>query len=426
MGWRARRNAAARERAELAQLRQALRLGRKLHGGTFTVVLPADLSTSPAVAAKTGATLDDLGREHLEVTLPGDCTADPEAAGRYSPAMLLATIRKGTGAAIRKARLGLTPAERDDLAAEVSLRVWALAGDRLGSLDDPSRLPRFGALADSPAADLNSQRAHDVGWVREVAGRILAEGSRGDRAGWQATDSAASLDAETGGDPAALADALREASDLARDDRAEDDAYLKAGREADRRTGQRPGAPATVTLRAAAALPAGKAGERAILAALCDHSATAGDHLAAEGRPTGKSPRKDWRKSARQGSDKLADLAARRPVGMRALAAGLALIAGDGREARPLNEAPPATGRGKVKRPPLRTPTDGQAERMRRVYAATSRPDPRQAWGEAGRDAIRRDLAAQRTRTLAADERAETERLLAADLARLLAEAPGD
>lgn len=449
MGWKARRGAEIRQRAERAQFADALRRGRKVHGGTYPVTLPADLSRSPEAAAAQGTTVDERGREHLLATLPGDCVSDPEAGGRYSPALLMATIRQGVGGAIGKARKAgklpkLTADERDDLSQAVAVEVWKLAADRLGGLEDRTRLPRFGDLSGTDAEDRNSQRAKDVAWVRGIAANLLAQGAdRADRTdryggewrgtgspvGWQSLDAPGDGEALDGATP--LGEALRVGGDLATDQRAEDDPYLIDGRG-----GILPGHPATLELMAAAALPAGKAGERAIMAALTDSRDTppvliahAGDFLAAEDRPTGKGPRKDWRKSARDGAAKLADLAESHPVGMRALIAGLALIAEDRPTGRHPMERTPHRRAGKVAPPTL--PTDGQAERMRRIYhlPESRRDSIRREARRVGRidrqDALRR-LSARPAAPQGADSRAETARLLSADLARLMSEAPGD
>lgn len=393
MGWKARRGQKVRELAESAQLRAALRTGRIVRGGDWTVTLPEDLSTSAAMAAKTGALLDDQGRETLTTTLPGDITADPEAGGRYSPALLTGAIRQAVGAATRAARIpGLSRDEREDLAATLAVEVWTLAADRLAASDLDAgrrdRLPKFGDLAGclapprptwqptrgrailayvtavqtwgdqggDPDRTMTRQdrRAADQGWMRRIAANLIAQGADG-RGDWRTVATPlgwASLDAlresmtgegEGGTDPldgaTPLADALRAAPDLAADTPAERDTYLRAEREANRRTGARPGHPATATLRAATA-PLGTGPARAILAALTDQTATAGDYLAADCRPAHKEARKTWRRSARDAAPNLAALADRYPVGVRAYLAGLAALAEDSPTGRPMAERP--------------------------------------------------------------------------------------
>lgn len=379
MGWKARRAVAIREAAESAAWREAIRTGRVIRGGKWTVTLPADLSTSPAMAERTGADLDPDGRETLTATLPGDHVADPEASGRYSTPMLMAAIRQATAAAIRQAKVpGLSRDEREDLAADLTVEVWTAAADRLAGTDPDSarrdRRPRFGDLAGclapprrtwqpTPARKVTAylaavedwaanggdpdrrmtdrdRRAADQGWMRRMAAHLIARGGdeRADAswrtvstpAGWASLDAIGqrpSQDGDGGGDPldgaVPLADAIRAADDLAADRPAEDDPYLD-------RDPRVPGAPLPITadldaaIAAVADLTPAPAGTARYLADRIGGLATAGDYLAAQGRDPGKSGRREYRRTMRAGEAALADLADRSPDLARTLARYLA------------------------------------------------------------------------------------------------------
>lgn len=126
-GWKMQRKLVARERAEQAQRADAVATGRKIRGGTYRVVMPADLSINPSSQMAETLDIDYVEApgtgalcEVQNITLPRNVMTDPRNVWEASRLMAACNY----AAASTNVR-GISADDRADIAALVVADIMA-------------------------------------------------------------------------------------------------------------------------------------------------------------------------------------------------------------------------------------------------------------------------------------------------------------